>query len=103
MFRLATAPNLPNLRRPKLAALPAAKSTTIPAPERSPGATANVRIRRFGDSTVTEDTYAAILPGEQMTPADLLRAITDAFADVPEFQVRDSADERFIISLTLNG
>jgi hypothetical protein len=103
MFRLATAPTFANLRRPHLEALPAVKSTAVAASERSTGATANIRIRRFGDSTVTEDTYSAIVPGERMSPADLLNAISDAFKDLPEFQVRDETDERYIISLTLNG
>lgn len=102
MFRLAAVPNLSGLRRSQLKAVstPHAKSRVAVA---APAATADIRIRRFSDSDVNEETYSAIVPGEDHTPADLLKAIVEAFRNIPEFQVRDDNDRNFIMTLTLKG
>jgi hypothetical protein len=103
MFRLATAPSFAGLRRPKLEALPAMKSTTREVATAASAASADIRIRRFGLDSVAEDTYSALLPHGDLSPADLLRTIADAFQDLPEFQVRNAEDERFVLTLTLKG
>jgi hypothetical protein len=52
---------------------------------------------------VNEDTYSAILPNEVNSPVALLRAITEAMQDLPEFQIQNEADERFVLTLTLKA
>jgi hypothetical protein len=103
MFRLATAPQFAGLRLPKLASMPCVNVATVATERTASPATADIRIRRFGDASVSEDTYTAILPSDALSPADLMRAITEACKDLPEFQIRDQADERFILTLTLKG
>jgi hypothetical protein len=102
MFRLATAPALPIFGRRKLEAVPASTAAKT-AVRTAPAPTADIRIRRFSESEVHEDTWTAILPAGTVSPADLLRIISEACKDLPEFQVRDEADEKFILSLTLKG
>lgn len=103
MFRLATAPALSGRRRPQLTSVPATRSNARAVAATAPAATADIRIRRFSESDVSEDTYSAIVPGEDLSPADLLKAIVEAFRNIPEFQVRDENDKNFIITLTLKG
>lgn len=103
MFRLATVPQLagryfskPASAAPTATGARAAAQTTRPT-------TADIRIRRFGDASVNEDAYSAILPSDGGTPIDLLRVITEAMKDLPEFQIQGEEDERFILSLTLRA
>jgi len=101
MFRLATVPNLGLRSR----ILPAAKSTTsrVIAERTRRAATADLRIRRFESGSVNEESYTTILPSEGATPVDLLRVITEACKDLPEFQIQGEEDEQFILTLTLKG
>jgi hypothetical protein len=92
MFRLATVPQLAGRRMARLAPIP-----------RSSAATADIRIRRFADASVNEDTYSAILPSDGGSAIDLLRIITDACKDLPEFQIQGEDDERFVLTLTLKS
>ena len=101
MFRIAVLPQFPSRR---IAALP--RSTTIATPIEAVAtakpATADIRIRRFEQTGVTEDTYSAILPVAD-SPLDLMRVITEACKDLPEFQIRNKDDEQFILTLTLKS
>jgi hypothetical protein len=101
MFRIAAIPQFPprrisTLPKPSVVANPV-ESVAIANP-----ATASIRIRRFEQSGVTEDTYSAILPIVD-SPLDLMRVITEACKDLPEFQVRNKDDEQFILTLTLKS
>lgn len=99
MIRLATVPHL-GIRTLRA---PVATSAAVPAERVHRAATANVRIRRFESDSVNEDSYTAILPSEGATPAELLRVISEAFEELPEFQARGADDEQFILTLTLKG
>lgn len=102
MFRLATVPQFAGRQVARLA--PVARTAAPTATDRlAQPATADVRIRRFADGSVSEDTYSALLPGDSRSPIDLLRLITDACKDLPEFQIRSEADEQFILKLTLKS
>jgi hypothetical protein len=103
MFRLATVPQFAGRRMARLA--PAARTAAAPqaiARTRQPS-TADIRIRRFSDATVNEDSYSAILPSEGGSAIDLLRVITEACQDLPEFQIQGEDDERFVLTLTLKS
>ena len=103
MFRLATVPQLAGRRMARLSPIPrssAATAVTVHAPR---PATADIRIRRFADASVNEDTYSAILPSDGGSAIDLLRLITDACKDLPEFQIQGEDDERFVLTLTLKS
>lgn len=101
MFRLATVPQFAGRQVARLA--PVARTAPTATERLAQPATADVRIRRFADGSVSEDTYSALLPGERRSPIDLLRLITDACKDLPEFQIRSEADEQFILKLTLKS
>jgi hypothetical protein len=103
MFRLAAVPQFAGRRfaRPALLSRPAARTRV--AKKAALATTADIRIRRFADASVNEDTYSAILPNEGNSPIDLLRAITEAMQDLPEFQVQGAEDERFVMTLTLKA
>jgi hypothetical protein len=98
MFRLATVPQFAGRQMARLSTVP---NATIARPARA--ATADIRIRRLSEDSVSEDTYSAILPSEGTTPIDLLRLITEACQDLPEFQIQGEDDERFVLSLTLKS
>jgi hypothetical protein len=80
-----------------------AATATLAANQSRRAASADVRIRRFESGSVSEDSYTAIVPSEGTTPVELLRVITEAFKDLPEFQVQGDTDEQFIMTLTLKG
>jgi len=103
MFRLATVPQLAGRRMARLA--PIQRATAAPAVTGSTArpATADIRIRRFADASVNEDSYSAILPSDGSSAIDLLRLITDACKDLPEFQIQGEDDERFVLTLTLKS
>jgi hypothetical protein len=103
MFRLATVPQFAGRQMARLSTVP---NATIARPARAATArpaTADIRIRRLSEDSVSEDTYSAILPSERTTPIDLLRLITEACQDLPEFQIQGEDDERFVLSLTLKS
>ena len=52
---------------------------------------------------MSEDTYSAILPSDGGSPIDLLRVITEACKDLPEFQIQGEDDEQFVLTLTLKS
>ena len=103
MFRLAAVPQFAGRRfaRPALLSRPTARTRV--AEQALHATTADIRIRRFADAAVNEDTYSAILPNEGNSPVDLLRAITEAMQDLPEFQIQGAEDERFVLTLTLKA
>jgi hypothetical protein len=103
MFRLATVPQFAGRRfaRPALISRPKARACV--AEKAAHASTADIRSRRFADASVNEDTYSAILPNEGTSPVDLLRAITVAMQDLPEFQIQGAEDERFVLTLTLKA
>ena len=47
--------------------------------------------------------FSAILPSDGSSPIDLLRVITEAMKDLPEFQIQGEEDERFVLTLTLKA
>jgi hypothetical protein len=100
MFRLAALPQLTPRIGVAARAIVAAKPVETIAIVRP--ATADIRIRRFEQSGVSEDSYSAILPVTD-SPLDLMRVITEACKDLPEFQVRNKDDEQFILTLTLKS
>ena len=103
MFRLAPFPQLSCrqiARRPPLASRQAVSDSAAPAAR---PASAEIRIRRLAESGPREDSYAAILPRDGGAPIDLLRVITEACQDLPEFQIQNEADERFVLTLTLKS
>lgn len=101
MFRLATIPNL-GLRAWIAPAVKTASSPVVAERTRR-AATADLRMRRFESGSVNEESYTTILPREGATPVDLLRVITEACKDLPEFQIQGEEDEQFILTLTLKG
>ena len=103
MFRLTAVPQFAGRRfaKPALLSRPAARTRVTE--KAAQATTADIRIRRFADASVNEDTYSAILPNEVNSPVDLLRAITEAMQDLPEFQIQNEADERFVLTLTLKA
>jgi hypothetical protein len=101
MFGIAALPQFP-ARRVAALPSPAAVAAPLEAVATAKPATADIRIRRFEQSGVTEDTYSAILPVAD-SPLDLMRVITEACKDLPEFQVRNKDDEQFILTLTLKS
>ncbi|HQY30714.1 MAG TPA: hypothetical protein PK691_05485 [Thermomicrobiales bacterium] len=101
MFRIAALPQLPGRRMNPSRELAADQTATAVITRRP--ATADVRIRRFEQSGVTEETYSAILPGATESPIDLMRVITEACKDLPEFQIRNKDDEQFVLTLTLKA
>jgi hypothetical protein len=103
MFRLAAVPQFAGRRFAKPALLNRPVAGARVAEKAIPGTTADIRIRRFADASVNEDTYSAILPSEGNSPVDLLRAITEAMQDLPEFQIQGAEDERFVLTLTLKA
>ena len=103
MFRLATVPQLAGRRMARLAPLSRASAAPVVTERVARPATADVRIRRFADGSVSEEAYSAILPSEGGTAIDLLRIITDACKDLPEFQIQGEDDEQFILKLTLKS
>ena len=103
MLRLATVPNFGIRSRSRVAPMASSSATTIPAERTRRAATADLRIRRFESGSVNEESYTAIVPADDATPVDLLRVITEACKDLPEFQIRGEEDEQFIMTLTLKG
>jgi hypothetical protein len=103
MFRLATVPQFAGRRFGKLAVVNRPAPRTAVAEQAARPTTADIRLRRFAESTVNEDTYTAILPSEGNSPIDLLRVITEAMKDLPEFQIQGEEDERFVLTLTLKA
>ena len=103
MFKLATLPQLRSNRFAQTVPAPSTRPAAKTAVQIARPATADIRIRRFENATVNEDTYSAILPREGVSPAELMRVITEACKDLPEFQVRNEQDEQFILTLTLKG
>jgi hypothetical protein len=103
MFRLATVPQLAGRRMARLAPIPRSSAATAVTERAARPATADIRIRRFADVSVNEDTYSAILPSDGGSAIDLLRIITDACKDLPEFQIQGEDDERFVLTLTLKS
>ena len=103
MFRLATVPNLGIRSRSRVAVMPRAKAAPVATERTRRAASADVRIRRFESGSVSEESYTAIVPSEGATPVELLRIITEAFKDLPEFQIQGNEDEQFIMTLTLKG
>jgi hypothetical protein len=103
MFRLATIPQFGGRRFTKPALLSRPATPARVAEKAAQATTADIRIRRFADASVNEDTYSAILPNEANSPVDLLRAITEAMKDLPEFQIQNAEDERFVLTLTLKA
>jgi hypothetical protein len=102
MFRLATVPQLAGRRMARLAPIQRVAAPTVTEATTRP-ATADIRIRRFADASVNEDSYSAILPSDGGSAIDLLRLITDACKDLPEFQIQGEDDERFVLTLTLKS
>lgn len=102
MFRNAALPQLPIRRSLPFPTTPTKERMMENAVTSRP-ASANIRIRRFESSSVSEETYTAILPAPGETPIDLMRIITEACKDLPEFQIRNKDDEQFILTLTLKG
>ena len=103
MFRLATVPQFAGRRFGKLAVADRATPRAAAAEHATRPTTADIRLRRFAESSVNEDTYTAILPSEGSSPIDLLRVITEAMKDLPEFQIQGEEDERFVLTLTLKA
>ena len=103
MFRLATVPQFAGRRMARLAPLSRASVAPAVAERAARPATADLRIRRFAGDSVSEDSYSAILPSDGGTAIDLLRLITDACKDLPEFQIQGDDDERFVLKLTLKS
>ena len=103
MFRLATVPNLNFRFRTRVAPTAQKVSKAIPVERSRRAATANLRIRRFESGSVNEESYTAIVPADGATPVDLLRVITEACRELPEFQIHGAEDEQFIMTLTLKG
>jgi hypothetical protein len=103
MFRLATVPQFAGRRMGRLAPVSRTATSPVVAERVARPATADLRIRRFADGSVSEESYSAILPSEGGTPIDLLRLITDACKDLPEFQIQGEEDEQFILKLTLKS
>ena len=101
MFRLATVPTLS--LRTRLAPTAKAATTALSTHRKRRAASADLRIRRFESGSVSEDSYTAIVPSSGATPAELLRIISDACKDMPEFQIQGEEDEQFIVTLTLKG
>ena len=101
MFRIAALPQIPS-RRIAPATKPVALARPVEAVSTVKPATADIRIRRFEQSGVSEETYSAILPATD-SPLDLMRVITEACKDLPEFQIRNQDDEQFILTLTLKS
>ena len=103
MFRLAMVPQLAGRQVARL--VPAPHSVARPAVSERVArpATADIRIRRLAASSVHEDSYSAILPSDGGSPIDLLRVITEACKDLPEFQIQNEEDERFVLTLTLKS
>ena len=101
MFRLSTVPNL--ALRARLTPSAKAAATALSTPHTRRAASADLRIRRFESGSVSEDSYTAIVPSNGATPAELLRVITEACKDLPEFQIQGDEDEQFIMTLTLKG
>ena len=102
MFRLATVPQLAG-RFGKPAVAERATNRAAVAERTTRPTTADIRLRRFAESTVNEDTFSAILPSDGSSPIDLLRVITEAMKDLPEFQIQGDEDERFVLTLTLKA
>jgi hypothetical protein len=102
MFRFTTLPQLAShpIAHPLLARVDSPAAVVSPAAR---PASAEIRIRRLAESGPQEDSYAAILPNDGGTPIDLLRVITEACKDLPEFQIQNDEDERFILTLTLKS
>ena len=103
MFRLATVPHFATRSVSRLASTPGSGPVPATTPRTTRPATADIRIRRLGDESVSEDSYSAILPSDYVSPIDLLRIITEACKDLPEFQVQGDEDERFILTLSLKS
>lgn len=103
MLRLAPVPSFGIRSRSRIAPVSRTWATSVPAERTRRAATADLRIRRFESGSVNEESYTAIVPAEGATPVDLLRVITEACKDLPEFQVRGEEDEQFIMTLTLKG
>ena len=103
MFRLATVPTLGLRPRSRPTSVGAGPRTAAAARPERQAASADVRIRRFESGSVHEDSYMTIIPDDKPTPAQLLRIITDACKDLPEFQIQSEEDEQFILTLTLKG
>jgi hypothetical protein len=101
MFRLATVPALAlrSCRSP----LAHSRAAAVPAERTRRAASADLRIRRFESGSVNEESYTAVVPSDGAAPVDLLRIITEACKDLPEFQIQGEADEQFIMTLTLKG
>jgi hypothetical protein len=103
MFRLATVPQLAGRRMARWAPAPRVSAAPTVATSTARPATADIRIRRFADASVNEDSYSALLPSDGGSAIDLLRIITDACKDLPEFQIQGEDDERFVLTLTLKS
>ena len=103
MFRLATVPDFAGRQIGRLNPLSQARAVGATRSATPRPATADIRIRRLADESVSDDTYSAILPSEGTAPIDLLRLITEACKDLPEFQIQGEDDERFVLTLTLKS
>ena len=103
MFPLATVPQFAGRRTARLAPVAQTAARPIATVTSARPSTADIRIRRFADSGVSEDTYSAILPSDGGSPIDLLRVITEACKDLPEFQIQGEDDEQFVLTLTLKS
>jgi len=103
MFRLATVPQFAGRRFARLTIADRAASRATVTRKADRPSTADIRLRRFAESSVNEDTFSAILPSEGNSPIDLLRVITEAMKDLPEFQIQGEEDERFVLTLTLKA
>lgn len=99
MLRLATVPNFGF--RARIA--PVARPVTATIERNRRAATADLRIRRFAAGSVDEESYTAIVPADGATPVELLRVITEACKELPDFQIQGEEDEQFILTLTLKG
>jgi hypothetical protein len=103
MFRFSTVPPCVGRQASRLAAVAANPARSAETARATRPATAEIRIRRLAEASVDEDRYSAILPSDGGSPIDLLRIITEACKDLPEFQIQNEDDERFVLSLTLKS
>jgi hypothetical protein len=103
MFRIATVPCFAGRQTARLNPQPRALNAGTALVAAARPATADIRIRRLAEESVSNDTYSAILPGAGTAPIDLLRLITEACKDLPEFQIQGEDDERFVLTLTLKS
>lgn len=103
MFRLSTLPPFADRHGARLAPVAGSAARSAANEPATRPATAEIRIRRLAETSVNEDSYSAILPSDGGSPIDLLRVITEACKDLPEFQIQNEDDVRFVLTLTLKS